>query len=293
MQNEYVVTGLMSGTSLDGIDLAVCSFRFSSGQWDYSFLYSKTVAYSVKWRDRLAAAHLLEGKDLVILDREYGALLSSVVNEALLESGLHPVLIASHGHTVFHAPEQGYTLQIGSGAEIAAATGIQVVYDFRSLDVALGGHGAPLVPVGDKYLFHEYDACLNLGGFSNISFDSGGKRIAFDICPVNIVLNFLASRQGQLYDEDGMAGRKGNVNPGLLAELDDINYYKKSFPKSLSREWLEKEFIPLLTNTGLNDRDILATLYRSYCKTDSVCFKSAFFFKSNRYRGGCSQQIPY
>ena len=169
-------------------------------------------------------------------------------------------LIASHGHTIFHQPEKGFTSQIGNGAYIYAKSGIPTVSDFRSLDVALGGQGAPLVPIGDKLLFSEYDYCLNLGGIANISFDKLGKRIAGDICPANIVLNKLAEEKGKSYDKDGLFAARGCVDFKLLKNLNNLSYYKKSFPKSLGREWIDDKIFPLLDKTSLSTEDKLATV---------------------------------
>ena len=255
----YTVLGLMSGTSLDGVDLAVCSFRLTGDQWKYQLKSTRTMEYPPEWRRRLELAHTLDGWELTRLDRDYGSFLAGLVNRVVTESGIKPDLLASHGHTVFHRPGEGVSLQIGSGATIAANTGIRVVCDFRSSDVALGGHGAPMVPAGDRLLFAEYDACLNLGGFSNISFDREGKRIAFDICPVNTILNRYAERLGKPYDEGGNLARSGKPDPKLLNTLNSISYYTQPSPKTLSREWLEQTFYPLSDHAPLRETDRLST----------------------------------
>jgi anhydro-N-acetylmuramic acid kinase len=170
-------------------------------------------------------------------------------------------LIASHGHTIFHQPEKGFTFQLGNGASIAAETGIPTVADFRTGDVALGGQGAPLVPVGDKLLFSDYESCLNLGGFANISFDQHGKRIAFDICPVNFILNDLAQKSGWPYDTGGELGRSGNMNRELLEQLNQLAFYRQSPPKSLGREWMNHYFMPLMAADEIPLNDQLRTAY--------------------------------
>jgi anhydro-N-acetylmuramic acid kinase len=162
---------------------------------------------------------------------------------------------------VYHVPSMGYNMQIGHGANISAGTGLPVVCDFRSADIALGGQGAPLVPIGDKLLFGEYDACLNLGGFANISFDMNGLRRAFDICPVNIILNRYANSVNMPYDEDGLIGRKGNINQSLFNKLNNLAYYKLGFPKSLSREWLDEAFISEIVSVECSEPDKLHTIY--------------------------------
>jgi anhydro-N-acetylmuramic acid kinase len=261
MNDPGPIIGLMSGTSLDGVDMAVCSFGQEDEKWTFQLLHAETIPYDETWRARLSNAHQLATPELETLDREYGKYLAELVNKMCREQGIHPGLIASHGHTVFHAPEKGYTCQIGSGAELAAMTKTSVVYDFRTLDVQKGGQGAPLVPVGDKLLFHEYDACLNLGGFSNISFEWEGRRIAFDICPVNMVLNYLAEFQDMSYDKGGIFGRSGTPDAFLLDKLNSLKYYAVKPPKSLGREWFEACFLPLITETGRSVNDLLATVY--------------------------------
>jgi anhydro-N-acetylmuramic acid kinase len=236
--------GIMSGTSLDGLDMAYCRFEERSGSWSFRLEATKCVEYSEEWRQRLASAHLLSGLDLTRLDADFGRFIAKQVMLFLREKGLMPPdLLASHGHTVFHAPSDGFTLQIGSGAHILAGTNITTVCDFRALDVALGGQGAPLVPIGDRLLFHDHEACLNLGGFSNISFEKDGQRRAFDICPVNIVLNPLAEKLGRPYDRDGAFAAVGSIHDSLLNGLDGL--YSQQRP-SLSREWVEQYLLPII-----------------------------------------------
>lgn len=261
LTGSWLVLGLMSGTSLDGVDLALARFsRNSSGQWAYEMLKASTINYNKVWRKNLASAHTLSGDSLTRLDREYGNLLADMIVSFLEDCPEKPGFICSHGHTVFHNPKEGYTLQIGSGAVMAARLGIPVVNDFRSADVALGGQGAPLVPVGDKWLFHDYETCLNLGGFANISFEHAGQRVAFDICPVNIVLNEVVSTRGIDFDEDGKIAASGSLIPELLKTLDNLPYYNTSFPKSLGREWIEKVFKPIYQNRGYPIENLLHTL---------------------------------
>jgi len=173
---------------------------------------------------------------------------------------LSPDFIASHGHTIFHQPENKITCQVGDGAAIASECGIPVVCDFRSLDVAMGGQGAPLVPIGDKFLFADYDYCLNLGGFANISFENKGNRIAFDICPVNIVLSKIAENFGKEYDENGALSAKGKINLILLNELNNIDYYRNIYPKSLGKEWVLQYFYPIINVFNIPAEDKLCTI---------------------------------
>lgn len=252
--------GIMSGTSLDGLDIAYCRFKEQDGVWKSEITAARCVKYDNYWHDRLAAAHRLNGVELITLDTHFGRYIAEQVNVFVKELGLQrPDLLASHGHTVFHAPDQGFTLQIGSGAQIAAGTGIRTVNNFRSLDVALGGQGAPLVPIGDRMLFEQYGACLNLGGFSNISFEQNGERRAMDICPVNIVLNPLAARLGLPFDRNGDMAAEGTIIPHLLERLDKLSVYHSIQRPSLSREWVENEFWPLLQE-NTDPKDLLRTV---------------------------------
>ena len=246
MSKEYRYgIGVMSGTSLDGIDLAWCSFEQTASGWRHQIERACTVPYEPAFRKKLSRATSLTALEYAQLDVDLGKLIAQHINRRL-DSGIKPDFIASHGHTVFHQPEKGLTTQIGSGAVIAAHTGITTVCDFRTVDVALGGQGAPLVPAGDELLFGQYGACLNLGGFSNISFRQGGTRVAFDTAPCNMALNHLASKVGQPYDHNGAMARAGKIIPGLLEELDRLEYYRLPAPKSLGKEWFETTFLPLL-----------------------------------------------
>jgi anhydro-N-acetylmuramic acid kinase len=177
------------------------------------------------------------------------------------EYGVKPDIIASHGHTIFHEPQKRIMFQIGDGAAIAAETGIDTVSDFRRLDIMLGGQGAPLVPIGDRLLFGDYDYCLNIGGFSNISFEKDGKRIAFDISPVNYVINHYSRQIGLEFDKDGEIAKKGKVDQKLLDELNALPYYNQDGPKSLGREWVEKIIYPMLESKGMKLEDMLRTYY--------------------------------
>jgi anhydro-N-acetylmuramic acid kinase len=261
------VLGLMSGTSLDGLDLAFAEFEDlpnENSPIKWQILAAKTVKYSSEWANRLAKSINLSGFDLMQLHSNYGGLLGETCLEFIKETSITPDLISSHGHTVFHEPKKGFTTQIGDGNQIAAITGIKTVFDFRSLDVALGGQGAPLVPIGDEFLFSAYDSCLNLGGIANISLNENDKRIGFDICPFNLLLNHFAKQLGFEYDESGNMARQGNVNKNLLIELDSIVYYNLNYPKSLDKESLLSEYIALIEKFKLNPADVLATLVEHY-----------------------------
>lgn len=276
--NTYNVIGLMSGTSLDGIDIAYCKFHEVEGKWDFEILIAETVSYSEEWKKRLSS--LIEAKpdELVKTDIEYAYLTADIVNAFISIHQIIPDLISSHGHTVFHEPSRKRTLQIGNGAVIAEKTGINVAYDFRRVDVDIGGQGAPLVPVGDRLLFPEYDYCLNLGGFSNISFEKGNNRIAFDICPVNIILNLFSEKKGIPYDNNGDIAKSGSLNKLLLRDLNNIEYYFNPPPKSLGKEWLSGIFIPIVEKYDIPIEDKLRTL------TEHISFQIAKilnFYKKN------------
>jgi anhydro-N-acetylmuramic acid kinase len=261
MDNEKStrVIGLMSGTSLDGLDICLVKFTEKEGGWNYEIEAAKTVIYPAEWTEKLLNAERSSGAELMRFHSEYGQYLGESVYFFLKNFNLQtPDLVASHGHTIFHQPERGFTFQAGSGAALFAACGIPVVCDFRTLDVALGGQGAPLVPVGDKLLFKDFDYCLNLGGFANISFDSDGKRIAYDICAVNYVMNRLAMRLYKSFDENGAFAASGEIIPEILEKLNALPYFQKSPPKSIGREWVEETIFPLLTETEKTE-DLLRT----------------------------------
>ena len=253
--------GLMSGTSLDGLDMALCSFRQVKNRWVYEIISTKTVCYPNSLSRQLAEAHKYSGLMLTKLDRAYGRWLGNKVIQFNKEQDILPSYIASHGHTVFHQPENRITLQIGSGAEILSITGITTITDFRSVDMALGGQGAPLVPVGDYLLFSDYDFCLNLGGIANISCGNNNNRLAWDICPANMALNFIAGKMNKKMDIDGIEGKKGLVNKQLLGELNGLEFYKTTPPKSLGREWFERNFLKTLLNHPASLHDKLRTVY--------------------------------
>jgi len=235
----------MSGTSLDGLDIAHVQFWFGT-KWNFELIACESIAYTASWSQKLHDAIHLSGFDLKKLDIEYGMLLGEFVQSFINKNKVRPILIVSHGHTVFHQPENGLTTQIGDGNQIYAKTGINTIYDLRSLDVALGGQGAPLVPIGDRMLFGDFDFCLNLGGFSNISYEKNGERMAFDISPVNTVLNYLAQRLGQPFDRDGQLARNGKMIPKLRQNLNNLDYYQNPPPKSLGIEWVHDNIFPLL-----------------------------------------------
>ena len=268
---KYEVLGCMSGTSLDGIDLAFCSFIKKEGKIDFDISYAETIPYTREWKSRLESASGLAGRELFYLDHYYGIYLGEQILSFIKKNDIHPRFISSHGHTVFHEPDNAGSLQIGNGHNIFAVTDIPVITDFRNMDIALGGQGAPLVPAGDEYLFPQYDYCLNLGGFSNISFKVKGRRIAYDICPVNTIINDLARREGYEIDRNGELARKGSPSPELVKALNSLEFYGRKYPKSLGREFLENEFYPVLNNYKLPVRDLLASVYSHISEMIAAC----------------------
>ncbi len=253
--------GMMSGTSLDGVDIAYCGFRLGSSGWEFKIEQAETIQYSQLMLQMLRRMPEMGGVELVAADRKLGSYYGKLAADFVGKHKIEPEFVASHGHTVFHNPAHGYTFQAGHGANIASEVGIPVVCDFRSGDVALGGQGAPLVPMGDELLFAQYDALVNLGGFANISMNVDTKRLAWDICPVNIVLNRFAQMKGSDYDKNGEWAQSGNVCSELLKELNDLPYYSQQQPKSLGREWVELAFLPIIQNyIHLSIDDILSTV---------------------------------
>jgi len=253
---SYRVLGLMSGTSLDGVDLAICSFT-KNKNWHYKIEKSTTIKYSKYWLETLSNLHKKPEKIINEIDLKYGDLLSKLCNKFLKNEKID--YISSHGHTIFHQPENNFTLQIGNGNVISKNTKKITINNFRNLDVSLKGQGAPLVPVGDKLLFRKYKYCVNLGGFANVSIKKNNKIIAFDICPVNIILNYFSNLKGRAYDINGCMAQKGNLVPDLLKKLNSLQFYSKKYPKSLSREWVEKNIMPLIKN-NTKIEDVLHTL---------------------------------
>ena len=256
MQSQSLkILGLMSGTSLDGLDLALCDFNAQNNKTSFKLLASKTIAYETLWKERLQNAFEASAEQYFKSHSLYGEFIAEKVNAFLKETNKKVDFIASHGHTVFHRPQLGFTTQIGCGATIAAKTGIDTICDFRSLDVALNGQGAPLVPIGDRDLFSKSESCLNIGGIANISYTKKGKTTAFDICIANMALNFLTESIGKAYDNGGALAASGKINNALLQQLFDLNTQQQS----LGREWFEHYFLPILSTSTISVNDKLAT----------------------------------
>ena len=263
----YKVIGLMSGSSLDGLDIAFVQFQETGGKWSYEIIAADCYEYDESWINELSHATDLNARDYLLLDARYGQYLGKKINYFIEQNDLHHQvnLISSHGHTTFHEPGQLMTAQLGSGAAIAAATRLPVVSDLRALDVSFGGEGAPIVPIGEKLLFSEYDYFLNLGGIANISIKEGDTFFAFDICPANRVLNMLAEEKKLLFDKDGKMAASGKVNEELLKKLNTQEYYHLPFPKSLPNTFGVEIIYPLVKSSGLPAEDAMRTYVEHIC----------------------------
>ena len=249
----------MSGTSLDGIDLVYVKFEYNRN-WDFKIINTITIDYNESWRKILNNLTTHSSDKLNQIDHDYTKFLAININKFIIDFDINTIdAICSHGHTALHNPDIGITYQIGNRIELAYLTKQKVVCDFRVQDVAMGGQGAPLVPVGDKLLFSEYDFCINIGGFVNISLEKNNERIAYDICPANIVLNYYTRKIGFDYDEGGEISKYGTVVNQLLDALNDLNFYKQTYPKSLGLEWVNNEVFPLIDSFDISIKDILRT----------------------------------
>jgi anhydro-N-acetylmuramic acid kinase len=259
-KEKYNIIGVMSGTSLDGIDLAHIVFTTKDNKWEFEILETQTVSYSPDWLNKLKSAVSFSSAKLTELNEAYTQLLGEVILNFILKNKLNSIdAVCSHGHTILHQPDKGITLQIGNLPQIASIVKQKVVCDFRVQDVALGGQGAPLVPIGDRILFSEYDYCMNLGGFSNLSFELNQERIAFDICPVNTVFNHYSNLLGLPYDNKGAIAKNGSLQINLLKELNELDYYQKKYPKSLGFEFVKEIIIPLIDHYEISIEDKLHT----------------------------------
>jgi anhydro-N-acetylmuramic acid kinase len=259
-KTAYRIVGVMSGTSLDGVDLVFATFTFFQGRWTYKIHVSKTVSYTKRWHNILKNLVSKSLEELQVIDVEYTDYLAAIIQDFIFENNIENLdAICSHGHTALHQPEKGMTYQIGNLPRLCQFLKATIVCNFRVQDVALGGQGAPLVPIGDRLLFADYDFCLNLGGFANISTEINGQRIAYDVCPVNIVLNHYVSLLDLDYDDKGQIASKGTIHLHLLEQLNALSFYKKNPPKSLGLEWVNQEVFPLINSFQLPIETVLRT----------------------------------
>jgi len=258
--NTWIAIGVMSGTSVDGLDVVAVEFRNINKKWQYKVIKAISIDYTLDLRHRLLNCIYSSSEELVFLDLELGRFIGEYVVDFMKDLNVGIDLIASHGHTVFHQPDKKMTKQIGDGQSILNKTGILTINDFRTMDVIKGGQGAPLVPIGDQYLFSDFAICLNIGGFANISYATNkGDRLAFDTGPANLLLNHLARKMGFNYDPNGDIGRKGTLIVDLYNDLNALAYYELPPPKSLGFEWVKENIISLLDTPQYKIEDLMYT----------------------------------
>lgn len=252
----------MSGSSLDGVDLVCCEFKLENNKWNYKVLDSYCYEYSKGWQKILANIGSLTAEQYIETDILLGAYYGDLINDFISnKTTSKSELIILHGHTAFHNPKNRYTAQIGSAAAVVAKTNISTVTNLRLLDICLGGQGAPIVPIGEHYLFKNHTAFLNIGGIANVSIhQSKDDIIAYDICPANTLLNYLASKLGATYDYEGNFAAHGEVNSPLLEQLNNCEYYNLSLPRTLSTEYIRDKFMPILEESNLSINNKLATV---------------------------------
>ncbi|WP_179345372.1 anhydro-N-acetylmuramic acid kinase [Winogradskyella ursingii] len=259
LKSKYYVIGVMSGTSLDGIDLIYAKFNFSKN-WSFNLIGSETINYAEHWKTTLSGLVNQSADELLHVDIEYSKYLATVITKFIKEHNIEFIdFISSHGHTALHQPQKGLTYQIGNQQILANEIGKKIICDFRVQDVKFGGQGAPLVPIGDRLLFKKYKYCLNLGGFANISFESKNERIAYDICPVNIILNHYVNNLALEFDDKGIIASSGKINIDLLNQLNQLSFYADEPPKSLGLEWVKLKILPLIDSFQLEIKDVLRT----------------------------------
>lgn len=277
-RNKYKVIGLMSGTSLDGLDLVYCTIKRKKKVWKFEIQAATTKSYTPEWKNKLTTAHTLSAPKLFTLNHTYGNYVATATLQFIQENNIKQVdFIASHGHTIYHQPENGFTYQLGCGQSLFDRSGIPVVFDFRSLDVIRGGQGAPLVPIGDRYFFNQYDICLNLGGIANLSIEQNGKRIAYDFCFVNMGLNYLAAKAGKEFDKNGKMASLGVIDINMLKQLNAIYTPLRKKRSSLGREGFEKLIQPILDNEAISVQNRL----RTFCESIAIELSKAVPLKKN------------
>lgn len=281
----YRVIGLMSGSSLDGLDIALVEFLETAGKWSYEIKIAETLSYEKEWTAKLQSAPQLSARDYLLLHSQYGHYTGQLVNAFIDKHRLHyqVQLIASHGHTSFHLPGSGMTAQLGDGAAIAAETGIITISDLRAMDVAFGGQGAPIVPISEKLLWPQYALFLNIGGIANCSYTNGTDYKAMDCCPANRVLNMLAAEEGHSYDDGGQMAASGKLHEGLLAALNEQSYYRLPAPKSLANEFGTEIIYPLIKSFGLTTADALHTYCEHIAQQVAACVSTSKGADSNAH----------
>ncbi|MGB0862924.1 MAG: anhydro-N-acetylmuramic acid kinase [Saprospiraceae bacterium] len=273
---SYKVIGLMSGSSLDGVDLAYCEFRLNDEAIDFDLLIAETIPFDEKWMGRLQ--HLPTQNALTFAKTHvyFGHYLGELLNDFIERCKIEPDFIASHGHTIFHDPDRRFTTQIGEGGAMAAITKTTVISDFRTQDIAIDGEGTPIAPAADRYLFSEYDLMMNIGGIANITCNAKGKYIAFDTSAANQVLNVLASFKGLEYDKNGNLAAQGKVIPSILEQLESMEYFKQSYPKSIANSWVRDRILPIFIENEASIEDRLHTAVEHIATETAVAIKGIF-----------------
>ncbi len=280
IKKSYKVLGIMSGSSLDGLDLAFCTFSVQKDRdqhlniIDWELLKADTLAFSSGWKKRLADLPKVDGLRFMQAHTQFGHYTGLQVNHFLTKHQLEPDFIAFHGHTIFHDPPNQLTVQIGDGSAVAAVTTFPVINNFRHQDVASGGEGAPIAAIADKYLLPEFDFCLNLGGIANVTAQLPHKTLAFDICPANQILNVLASKMGMEYDDQGKIAASGQVHSHLLEQLNQPAYYQKAYPKTLDNFWGGQYLLPKIEASGINLADQMRTAVEHIAQQIDLSLKS-------------------
>jgi anhydro-N-acetylmuramic acid kinase len=256
------VIGLMSGSSLDGVDIAFADFKINGEQIDFELIKAETVEFSEVWQRRLRNLPKVDALAFAKTDTYFGHLLGKMVNNFIAKHQIEVDFIASHGHTIFHYPDNRLTVQIGDGAAMAAVTGLPVINNFRTHDIAINGEGTPLAPIADKYLFSGYDFYLNIGGIANISCAIDGRFVAFDIAAANQILNNLTHFINLPYDENGNIASGGKVNDAILNQVNELSYHHARYPKSLDNTWLQENILPIY----LMAEDTIQNKIRTACE---------------------------
>ena len=277
----------MSGSSLDGIDLAYVKFTVNEEKIDYELLEAASVPFDERWMSRLQHLPNQNAETFVKTHVYFGHYLGEILNDFIKEFDLEPDFIASHGHTIFHDPQRRFTSQIGDGGAMAAITGQTVICDFRTLDIAIDGEGAPIAPAADRYLFNDYDLFMNLGGISNITCDANGKYVAFDISGANQILNVLANTIDLEFDKDGELASQGTVFQPILNTLSQNDYFKQPYPKSLANVWVREQIIPIFLSADCSLEDKLRTAVEHIALEIAVSLQDIFKkenFQKENYR---------
>ena len=259
---RYNTIGIMSGSSLDGIDIANVEFYHEDKEWKYVIIDADCIPYNKEWEDRLRRLPTASAYEYQVLHHALGKYIGDLVNEFINQYKISKkeLIIGSHGHTVFHEPAKGFTSQIGCGATISAITNCTTVTDLRAGDVALGGQGAPIVPIGEHSLWPGYSMYLNIGGIANLSVRLDKKEsIAFDICAANRVLNIMANKIDQPFDKDGLIARSGTIDNNLLEELNKVTYYQQPYPKSLNNSFGTDYIMGIINQYKISTEDALRT----------------------------------